>query len=82
MHIYFSMAMITGKPLRHRKNGPLFLYILCGIGAGLSLIYSIAVMSISGVNQVENGVVSVIVSAVFIIFNIKYFGNRKNLFTN
>ena len=22
MHIYFSMAMITGKPLRHRKSGP------------------------------------------------------------
>ncbi len=67
---------------KYRKNGPLFLYILCGIGAGLSLIYSIAVMSISGVNQVANGVVSVIVSAVFIIFNIKYFGKRKNLFTN
>lgn len=67
---------------KYRKKGPLFLYILCGIGAGLSLIYSIAVMSISGVNQVANGVVSVIVSAVFIIFNIKYFGKRKNLFTN
>ena len=67
---------------KYRKNGPLFLYILYGVGAGLSLIYSIAVMSISGVNQVANGVVSVIVSAVFIIFNIKYFGKRKNLFTN
>lgn len=67
---------------KYRKNGPLFLYILCGIGDGLSLIYSIAVMNISGVNQVANGVVSVIVSAVFIIFNIRYFGKRKNLFTN
>lgn len=85
----FVMILIGGFSIftrfrlsKYRKNGPLFLYILYGIGAGLSLIYSIAVMSISGVNQVANGVVSVIVSAVFIIFNIKYFGKRKNLFTN
>ena len=67
---------------KYRKNGPLFLYILYGAGAGLSLIYSIAVMSISSVNQISTAVASVGISVALIILNIKYFGKRKNLFTN
>lgn len=85
----FIMILIGGFSIftrfrlsQYRKNGPYFCMFYTGIGAGLSLIYSIAVMSISGVNRVATVVVSVIISAVFIIFNIKYFGKRKKLFTN
>lgn len=67
---------------KYRKDGPSYLYILFGVNGGLSLIYSITVMGISGVNQISTAVVSVITSVVLIIFNIKYFDKRKNVFTN
>ena len=65
---------------QYRKNGPIFFYILCVVNVALAMIYIIAVMSISGSNQVSTLVSQIIIQVVIIISNVKYFKNRKNLF--
>ncbi len=89
--VFFGAAMIIlggfciftrFRLSRYRKDGPLFLYILCGVNIGLSLIYSITVMSISDLNQLPTLVSQVIIQVAMIISNVKYFDKRKNLFIN
>lgn len=67
---------------QYKKDGPMFLYILYGVSAGLSLFYSIAVAIVSGVNQVWIGVAMMIIIVVIIVPNVKYFTKRNELFVN
>ena len=67
---------------KYKKSGPPMLY---GMYVGMmiiSLIYTIAVSSITGLNVGGTVISSIISSLVFLIINAVYLGNRKHLFVN
>lgn len=69
---------------KYRANAPLCVYILYGAGAGLTLLYSIALLAVTGLNQLitVSNITSLVVTVGFILLNYAYFTKRKDLFVN
>ncbi len=69
---------------RYKTNGPMCVYILYGAGAGVTLLYNIALLAVTGLNQLTtvSSITSLVVSVGFIFLNYAYFTKRKALFIN
>lgn len=67
---------------KYKKNGPTCLYVLYAAGAAVSLLYTLAVAVVSGVNDLATVVPSVVVSIAMILLNRTYFQKRSALFVN
>lgn len=68
---------------KFKVNAPLCVYILYGAGAGLTLLYNVALLVVTGVNQFTVGSIgSLAVSVGFLLLNYAYFTKRKALFVN
>lgn len=69
---------------KYKANGPICLYITYGASVVLNLIYSIALLAVTGINQIfASANISAIISSVVMIFvNYVYFKKRKELFIN
>ncbi len=67
---------------KYKADGPKCLYILYASSAALSIIYNIALIALTGLNQVfsASGITSIVVSALVVFFNYKHFSKRKDLF--
>ena len=69
---------------KFKANGPLCVYILYGAGAALTLLYNVALLVVTGLNQLTtvSSITSLVVSVGFILLNYAYFTKRKDLFIN
>lgn len=71
---------------KYKSNGPMCINILLGAGAGLTLLYNIASLAITGLNfnEVFNSqvITSIAVSVGMAFGNHFYFKKRKDLFIN
>ena len=69
---------------KYKANAPMCVYILYGAGAGLTLLYNIALLAVTGLNQLTtvSGITSLAVSVGFVLLNYAYFTKRKSLFVN
>ena len=71
---------------KYKSNGPMCINILLGAGAGLTLLYNIAFLAITGlnINEVFNSqvITSIGVSIGMALGNYFYFKKRKALFVN
>lgn len=67
---------------QYRKDGPLFVYITYAVNGLITIIYSIVLANITGINQIAKIIVTVVVLAVAIVLNVIYFNKRKDLFVN
>ena len=66
-----------------KKNGPLCLYVLYGVGPVLSLFYVIMASVILGESAIDAGTgASIFASLGMLGINVAYFGKRKELFKN
>ena len=65
-----------------KENGPVCLYTLYGVGAVLTVLYNIALLIVTGLNQLTDptSIASFITSVVFICLNYIYFSKRKSSF--
>lgn len=69
---------------KYKVNAPMCVYILYGAGTVLSFIYNVALLAVTGLNQIfsVNSITSLIASIVIILLNRKYFSKRASLFIN
>lgn len=69
---------------KYKANAPLCLYILYGVGIGVSLFYNVILLAVTGINQLVSvsSIVSIVSTVVFILLNYTYFTKRKDLFVN
>lgn len=69
---------------RYKINAPLCVYILYGTNAGLTLFYNIALLAVTGLNQLTsvNSITTIAVSIGCVLLNRVYFTKRKSLFVN
>ncbi len=69
---------------KYKANAPMCVYILYGAGAGSTLLYSIALLAVTGLNQLTtvSNITSLVVTVGFILLNYAYFTKRKTLFNN
>ncbi len=69
---------------KYRTNAPLCVYVLYGAGAALTLLYNIALLVVTGLNQLTSvsSITSLVVTVGFILLNYAYFTKRKDLFVN
>lgn len=71
---------------KYKSNGPMCIYVLFWAGAGLTLLYNIALIAVTGLNSSEvfNAQVSgsIGVSVGMALGNYFYFKKRKDLFVN
>lgn len=67
---------------KFKTNGPKLLYICYAAGGVASLIYSIAVGSITGTGLDSSAIGSLVLNVVLFVLNYIYFNKRKSLFVN
>lgn len=68
----------------YRARGPVCLYILYAANAGITILYGVFLLLVTGLNQLTtpNVISSVVTSIVMVFVNQKYFTNREALFCN
>lgn len=69
---------------KYKANAPMCVCILYGAGTVLTFIYNIALLAVTGLNQIfsVNSITSLIAAVVIILLNRKYFSKRAPLFVN
>ncbi len=69
---------------KYKADGPKCVYIIYASGAVSTLIYNIALFAVNGLNQIftVSSITSLVVSALFVFLNYRYFTKRKELFNN
>ncbi|MBR0467144.1 MAG: zinc ribbon domain-containing protein [Clostridia bacterium] len=67
---------------KYKSNGPLCITILYAVAAGLTIFYDIALLAVTGLNQLTSGtnIFSIVFSVGFVLINYNYFKKRKELF--
>lgn len=69
---------------KYKANAPMCVYVLYGAGTALTFVYNIALLAVTGLNQIftVNSITSLITAVVVILLNRKYFSKRASLFIN
>lgn len=72
--------ILRNRLAKFKPDAPKLVYIFYAVSAGGSFLYSILVSAITSTTIGASQIISIIVSIVFLLLNIKYFKKREHLF--